>query len=79
VEGWETKIVADTRDCFEFHTYRCFYHDILRRYGAPELTSVLCKTDDWLAEALAPAIRWERTGTLGRGDDHCDFCYRRGS
>jgi hypothetical protein len=77
-EGWEAQIVSDTRDRFEFTMHRCFYHETLQRYGASALTPILCKTDDWLGEALAPAIRWERTRTLGRGDEYCDFCYRRG-
>jgi hypothetical protein len=28
-------------------------------------------------ETLPPTIAWERTMTLGRGGDRCDFCWRR--
>lgn len=30
-----------------------------------------------LFAALPPSIAWERTTTLGRGGDRCDFCWRR--
>ena len=31
--------------------------------------------DAWQG-ALAPAILWQRTKTLSRGDDRCDCCWR---
>jgi predicted ArsR family transcriptional regulator len=45
--------------------------------GAPELTPLYCQMDDLLFEALPPEIRWERTKTLGRGDEICDFRWTR--
>jgi hypothetical protein len=71
--GWDRDTVEDSERAIAFDYHRCFYLDVLTAYGAPELTPAFCKTDDWLAEALPPAIRWERTKTLGRGDDVCDF------
>jgi hypothetical protein len=70
------EIIADSPDCFAINIYRCFIFDILTRHNAPELTRLYCATDDWLAEAM-PKVRWERTKTLGRGNDRCDFCWRR--
>lgn len=70
------EIVIDDRDCFAINTYRCFILDVLTENDAKELTSIYCKTDDWLAQAL-PKISWERTKTLGRGDDCCDFRWCR--
>jgi hypothetical protein len=52
--------------------YRCIILDVLSENNAKELTPLYCKTDDWLAQAL-PKISWERTKTLGYGDDCCDF------
>lgn len=72
-EGWDRQTVEDSEQAIAFDYTRCFYLDMLTRYGAPELTPLFCRTDDWLAEALPAAIRWERTKTLGRGDDVCDF------
>jgi hypothetical protein len=69
-------IVEDSEDCFAVNVYRCYILDTLASHHAAELTPLFCLTDDWLAEAL-PKIRWERTKTLGRGDDCCDFRWCR--
>lgn len=70
------EIVEDSPDCFAVNVYRCFILDTLAMHDAGELTSSYCTTDDWLTEAL-PTISWERTKTLGRGGDCCDFRWRR--
>jgi hypothetical protein len=70
------EIIADSADCFALNVYRCFILDTLAEHGAKELTVLFCNTDDWLAEVL-PSIGWERTKTLGRGDNLCDFRWRR--
>jgi hypothetical protein len=76
-EGWEIRDIVDTRDRLSFTIHRCFYLDVLRSYGAPELTAIFCNRDDTLNAQLPAAIRWERHGTLGRGDALCDFSWRR--
>jgi hypothetical protein len=70
------EIVEDTPDCFALNVYRCFILDTLTNLEAQELTASFCKMDDWLSEAM-PKVSWERTKTLGRGDDCCDFRWRR--
>ena len=72
------EVVEDSSECFAVNIYRCFILDTLKAYGAAELTTLYCKTDDWLAETL-PKVRWLRTKTLGRGDDLCDFRWCRSS
>lgn len=78
-EGWEMEPVEEGEDCIAFNVRRCFYLDTLRSYGAPELTPVYCGGDDVVFPALAPSITWERTMTLGRGDDYCNFRWCRGA
>lgn len=70
------EIIEDSLDCFALNVYRCFILDTLEQYRAKELTALFCNTDDWLAEVL-PKISWERTMTLGRGGDCCDFRWCR--
>lgn len=72
-EGWEMEPVESSEDRVAFNVTRCFYLDTLTSYGARELTRVFCAGDDVCFPALAPAITWERTTTLGRGGDRCDF------
>ncbi len=77
--GWEIEQVENSKTSFAFNVHRCFYLDVFTAYGAPELTALYCRLDDLLYAAWSPSIRWERTKTLGRGDDCCDFRYRRGA
>ena len=72
-QGWEVEWVEDSERRIAFNIQRCFYLDTLTSYGAPELTPLFCRLDDLMYEALPASISWERTKTLGRGDDVCDF------
>ena len=55
---------------------KCPYHDICAEYGCPELCRCFCDSDDISYAGLHPKLIWERTMTLGRGDDRCDFCMK---
>ncbi len=78
-EGWEMEPVEHSDDCVAYDVRRCFYLDTLSSYGAPELTPVFCAGDDVVFPEMAPAVSWERTMTLGRGGDRCDFRWCRGA
>ncbi|MGA9349224.1 MAG: L-2-amino-thiazoline-4-carboxylic acid hydrolase [Anaerolineae bacterium] len=78
-QGWEMEWVEDSGQWLAFNVRRCFYLDVFTAYGAPELTALYCKIDDLMYEALPSSITWERTKTLGRGDDLCDFRWCRAS
>ena len=74
-EGWRFEWVEDSDQCIAYDARECFYVNLLTAYGAPELTAHLCVVDDLLYSDL-PGISWERTKTLGRGDDRCNFRFR---
>jgi L-2-amino-thiazoline-4-carboxylic acid hydrolase len=76
-QGWDIDQIEQSERSFAFTIHRCFYLDVLTAYGAPELTAMYCRLDDLLYAAWSPSIRWERTKTLGRGDDCCDFRWSR--
>lgn len=76
-EGWDMEPVEDSEDCVAYNVRRCFYLDTLSSYGAPELTPVYCDGDDVVFASLPPSITWERTMTLARGHDRCDFRWCR--
>lgn len=75
-EGWRFEWVEDSEQCIAYDARECFYLNVLTVYGAPELTAHLCVVDDLLYSNL-PGISWERTKTLGRGDDRCNFRFCR--
>ena len=52
------------------------YHDTCTEYGCPELCRCFCDSDDISYTGLHPKLIWERSITLGRGNDRCDFCMK---
>jgi len=75
-EGWRFEWVEDSDQCIAYNARECFYVNVLKFYGTPELTAHLCTADDLLFGDL-PGISWERTQTLARGDDWCNFRFCR--
>lgn len=55
---------------------KCPYHDLCVHYGCPELCPCFCDSDDITYDGLHPKLIWQRTKTLGRGNDCCDFCLK---
>ena len=51
----------------------CPYHQICQRYGCPEIVKAFCHSDDVAYGHMHPRLIWERTQTLGRGGECCDF------
>ena len=59
-----------------FDIIKCPYQDSCVRYGCPELVKGFCETDDICYGDMHPRLSWDRTKTLGRGDEVCDFKLR---
>ncbi|MFQ7202889.1 L-2-amino-thiazoline-4-carboxylic acid hydrolase [Waltera sp.] len=55
---------------------KCPYHDTCTEYGCQELCRCFCDSDDISYTGLHPKLIWERSMTLGRGNDRCDFCMK---
>ena len=54
----------------------CPYCRYFTELGCPELTRIYCENDERTYGNL-PGIVFERTGTLGKGADRCDFRIRK--
>ena len=72
-EGWDIEWLEVSKKRVAFNMHACFYLDSLTKYGVPELTPVFCGLDDLIYDGVSPHLNWQRSGTLGRGDTHCDF------
>ncbi len=55
---------------------KCPYNDTCIQYGCPELCHCFCDSDDITYGHMHSKLIWQRTKTLGRGDDCCDFCVK---
>ena len=56
-----------------FDMLQCPYLQICRELDCPELAPVFCATDDVCYGHMHPNLIWNRTKTLARGGDCCDF------
>ena len=50
----------------------CPYCRTFAELGCPELTKIFCENDERIYGRL-PGLKFERTGTLGKGAERCDF------
>ena len=81
----ETGVVSEI-DLLEFDVpvAELFPKELIELVGGVVIAVLLdvfvdCGGDDVVFPALAPSITWERTMTLGRGDDCCNFRWCRGA
>lgn len=74
-QGWQYEWVEDSPRRIAYDITGCFYLNVLRAYGASELTAHFCALDDQLYGNLN-GVAFERSQTLGRGDPRCDFQFR---
>ena len=54
----------------------CPYCRTFAELGCPELTKIFCENDERIYGRL-PGLVFERTGTLGKGAERCDFSMRK--
>lgn len=77
LSGFDIEYLEKSDERIAFNIRGCFYLNSLIRYGVPELTTVFCAADEAMAELFPASIRFQRTKTLGRGGNLCDFRYCR--
>ena len=71
--GFQFHFYDTGSDRVKFDMVECTYCKVCRAEGCPELISIFCHTDDINNENLHPRLLWNRTKTMGGGDDLCDF------
>lgn len=74
--GFRVTPVDYGKNGFGFDVTECPYARLYAMYGAPELGPVLCKFDDTIGGGM-DNLDFIRKGTLCRGDEKCDFLYRK--
>ncbi len=74
--GFRNVFYPKTKNEYRMDIVSCPYFRYFSELGCPELTAISCGSDDRVYGNL-PGIRFERTTTLGRGGERCDFCIRK--
>ncbi len=74
--GFKNVFYPKKKGEFRMDILACPYCRYFGELGCPELTKIYCENDDRIYGNL-PGLKFERTGTLGKGADRCDFCIRK--
>ena len=74
--GFRNVFYPRQRDEYRMDVLACPYCRYFTELGCPELTRIYCENDERTYGHL-PGIVFERTGTLGKGADRCDFRIRK--
>lgn len=73
--GWEMIWQQVDGSAIRFRMNSCFYFNTLKAYGAPELAASYCRVDDLIYGSMSSQVLWQRTQTIARGAEYCDFCF----
>ena len=76
--GWDVEWVRYDKEEIHFNMKSCVYAETLQKYVCPELCPVFCANDDTVFAGYRPGIVFERNGTIGKGQEVCDFHFKKG-
>lgn len=68
---WETQVLEDTQEKFEYRITKCLYYDTCKAHGYPEFTKVFCDHDRYAYDVLHRHARFIRYAAIGEGGDCC--------
>ena len=74
--GFENVFYPKKKGEYRMDVVSCPYNRYFTELGCPELTKISCGADDHVYGDL-PGLEFERTTTIGRGGERCDFCIRK--
>ena len=74
--GFQNVFYPKKKSEYRMDVISCPYCRTFTELGCPELTKIFCENDERIYGRL-PGLCFERTGTLGKGAERCDFCLRR--
>ena len=74
--GFRNTFYPKKKGEYRMDVLACPYCRYFAELGCPELTRIYCENDERVYGKL-PGIVFERTGTLGKGAQRCDFCIRK--
>lgn len=73
---WTSTLKENSKDSLAINITRCLWHDACVEAGCPEICALFCGCDDENYSELKK-MKFERKGSLGRGNDVCDFKFVR--
>lgn len=70
--GFQNVFYPKKKGEYRMDVIACPYCRTFADLGCPELTKIFCENDERIYGRL-PGLRFQRTGTLGKGAERCDF------
>lgn len=74
--GFQNVFYPKKKGEYKMDIIACPYFRFFTELGCPELTKIYCENDERIYGNL-PGLKFERTGTLGKGAARCDFYIRK--
>ena len=74
-KGYRRKIISETKELVAVDILVCPLHEMAKKLGIPEITSVVCLIDKGQMTGFKH-IEYTRTKALGDGDIFCDYRLR---
>ena len=74
--GFENVFYPKKKGEYRMDVTSCPYYRTFTELGCPELTKIFCENDERIYGNL-PGLMFERTGTLGKGAERCDFFLKK--
>ena len=74
-KGYQRKIISETKELVAVDILVCPLHEMAKKLGIPEITSVVCLIDKGQMTGFKH-IEYTRTKALGDGDIFCDYRLR---
>ena len=74
--GFQNRFYPKKKGEYRMDIISCPYNRYFTELGCPELTKIFCENDERTYGNL-PGLKFERTGTLGKGAGCCDFYIRK--
>ena len=74
--GFQNVFFPKEKGKYRMDIVACPYNRYFTELGCPELTKIFCENDERIYGKL-PGLIFERTGTLGKGAQRCDFLIRK--
>lgn len=74
---WSNQIIKDNKDEFVVDITKCLWKDTCDHFNVPELCEIFCD-GDWIVFGNLKKLHLERVGTIGMGNEKCDFKFKYG-
>lgn len=75
-QGWDVQWIRYDRNEIHFNMKSCIYFETTKKYNCTEMCPLFCANDDVTLSGYMPAIVFERSQTITRGQDKCDFHFK---